>query len=600
MLTDRLFTSLCLAALTFGIMGSATAKDSKNASKPQAASATATTPAKMPNTVSKVIDAVKDNLATNPESPEDPLRQMQSDAIKNQSAPWGYWGHVPGKYSTWTNHSNRFVPLYSFGMTLNSLREPGSMYADPERLNQRYGAVPKDTLNPQAHYHDQVDVYELQKLAARNGKKHIITIIFDGNDWQSTRNAAIYRNQADLYDSGRGQGLAFQDYRGTKTDFAFLVTAPRSGGAKYDVNTQTVLDIKKKVTGGFDPRRAGPMPWHETPQSQYPISRDREQPHSFTDSASSASSLLAGIKTYNGSINVNSDGSYATPIAHDLQKEGFRVGVVTSVPVSHATPGAAYANNVTRKDYQDISRDLIGLPSSSHRRNPLPGLDVLLGGGWGEGVGKDATQGDNFLPGNKYLHESDLERVQKSGKYLVAQRTPGRRGNDVLAEATQAAIEKDCRLLGYFGTRGGHLPFRTADGNYKPTFDVKGTERYTEADLAENPTLAEMATTALKVLSRPQSDTDPKDALAPFWLMVECGDVDWANHANNLDNSIGAVFSGEAAFQAVVDWVEANDAWDDTVVLVTSDHGHFFHLAQPQAIADAAIQAQAIQKLVQP
>ncbi len=30
--------------------------------------------------------------------------------------------------------------------------------------------------------------------------------------------------------------------------------------------------------------------------------------------------------------------------------------------------------------------------------------------------------------------------------------------------------------------------------------------------------------------------------------MVESGDVDWANHANNLDSSIGAVFAGDEAF----------------------------------------------------
>ena len=32
--------------------------------------------------------------------------------------------------------------------------------------------------------------------------------------------------------------------------------------------------------------------------------------------------------------------------------------------------------------------------------------------------------------------------------------------------------------------------------------------------------------------------------------MIEAGDVDWANHANNIDNSIGAVISGDDAFRA--------------------------------------------------
>ena len=55
--------------------------------------------------------------------------------------------------------------------------------------------------------------------------------------------------------------------------------------------------------------------------------------------------------------------------------------------------------------------------------------------------------------------------------------------------------------------------------------------------------------------------------------MVEAGDVDWANHSNNIDNSIGAVLSGDSAFKSVTGWIEANGGWDDTVVLVTADHG---------------------------
>jgi alkaline phosphatase len=68
-----------------------------------------------------------------------------------------------------------------------------------------------------------------------------------------------------------------------------------------------------------------------------------------------------------------------------------------------------------------------------------------------------------------------------------------------------------------------------------------------------------------------------------FWLMVEAGDVDWACHANNIDNCIGAIKSGDAAFRTVVQWVEARAAWNDTAVIVTSDHGHLFVLTDPRA-----------------
>ena len=69
-----------------------------------------------------------------------------------------------------------------------------------------------------------------------------------------------------------------------------------------------------------------------------------------------------------------------------------------------------------------------------------------------------------------------------------------------------------------------------------------------------------------------------------FWLMIEAGDVDWANHSNNIDNSIGAVLSGDAAFQSVTDWIEANGGWADTAVFVTADHGHYLVLEKPEAL----------------
>ena len=71
----------------------------------------------------------------------------------------------------------------------------------------------------------------------------------------------------------------------------------------------------------------------------------------------------------------------------------------------------------------------------------------------------------------------------------------------------------------------------------------------------------------------------------PFWLMVEAGDVDWASHGNDIDAAIGAVKSGDAAFRAITGWVEAHGGWDDTAVIVTSDHGHMFVLEKPEALA---------------
>lgn len=69
-----------------------------------------------------------------------------------------------------------------------------------------------------------------------------------------------------------------------------------------------------------------------------------------------------------------------------------------------------------------------------------------------------------------------------------------------------------------------------------------------------------------------------------FWLMVEAGDVDWANHDNNLDASIGAVLSGDDAVRVVTNWVENNGGWDEAVMIVTGDHGHHLVLDDPSLL----------------
>lgn len=301
--------------------------------------------------------------------------------------------------------------------------------------------------------------------------------------------------------------------------------------------------------------------------------------------------MTAGIKTYNGAVNVDYQGQQVETIAHWLQKEGYSVGVATSVPICHATPAAAYSHNVDRDDYQDLSRDLLGLRSVAHRDVPLPGMDVVLGTGWGETVhNKVAAQGRNFVPGNLYLTQEDLEAidVENGGRYRVVQRTPGVEGRTALTAAANDAIARKLRLFGFFGAgKPSHLPYRTADGNYNPTAGVKYKDQYTPSDLTENPTLADMAVAALDVLSQ-----NPKG----FWLLVEAGDVDWSNHDNNVDNSIGAVISGDNAVRAITDWIESHGGWDDTLLIVTADHGHYFHLTKPEAIAAAAEEAQAQSK----
>jgi alkaline phosphatase len=531
--------------------------------------------------------------AASDSSAADPIRAMEAEAEATGKATWGHWGDQLDRFISWSNHSNRLIPVYTFGVMLDGVAGPNSVYRDAARLQTLYGRLPDDTLNTAADYFDQTDVHRLQVMAADVGKKYIVLVVFDGMDWTTTRTAAIAARGRVAYDSGRGTGLAFQDYRGAPTDFGVCVTSPANDGTKVDVDAQAVRNPGGETPGGYDHRRGGQTPWAPLPDFRYLIGRDRSRPHAVTDSAASATSLCSGRKTYNDAINVDVEGRQLEPIARTLQKRGYAVGAVTSVPVSHATPACSYANNVTRDDYQDIARDLLGQPSIAHRTNPLDGLDVLIGAGFGVRGDResDKDQGTNFEPGGKYVADSTLAAIDatKGGRYRLALRTFGRAGDEVLAVAAEDAIKRNLRLFGLFGVMEGNLPYQTADGDFDPVGcrpeQAATADRlrkkycpitaYSEADLTENPTLADMTRAALDVLG----------SRGRFWLMVEAGDVDWASHANDIDAAIGAVKSGDAAFQAVVKWIERHDAWKDSVVIVTADHGHLFVLDDPAAFA---------------
>jgi len=72
--------------------------------------------------------------------------------------------------------------------------------------------------------------------------------------------------------------------------------------------------------------------------------------------------------------------------------------------------------------------------------------------------------------------------------------------------------------------------------------------------------------------------------------MVEACFVDLAAHENDMDRLIGAVMQGEKAVESIFNWIEANNAWHQSLVIIASDHGHAFHLMDPTPIAKAGAQ----------
>ena len=163
-------------------------------------------------------------------------------------------------FSNHTSHTNRLVPVYVFGKKadLGAVMGANSRYRDPEKIKATYGFLPENTVNPQAVYADQSDLYWVQKEAVARGAKHLFIVWFDGLDWPTTQAAAMVKT-GKVYTEGKGSGLIFQDYdAGGTAQYGFVVTSPTHDQNRPDVDTQTVVIPATSVGGGYDARIAGP------------------------------------------------------------------------------------------------------------------------------------------------------------------------------------------------------------------------------------------------------------------------------------------------------------------------------------------------------
>ncbi len=63
-------------------------------------------------------------------------------------------------------------------------------------------------------------------------------------------------------------------------------------------------------------------------------------------------------------------------------------------------------------------------------------------------------------------------------------------------------------------------------------------------------------------------DDNPKG----FFLMVEGGAIDWAGHSNLSGRLIEEEGDFLDAVSAVIEWVDTQSSWNDTLLIVTGDH----------------------------
>lgn len=227
------------------------------------------------------------------------------------------------------------------------------------------------------------------------------------------------------------------------------------------------------------------------------------------DSASTATSIATGHKTYSGSINVDETAtvSYETIAEKVHDQLGMRVGVISSVNLNHATPAAFYAHQASRSSYYEIGLELID-----------SGFEYFAGGGLLKPTGADKDKEDLYVLAENAGYtvvktQAEAEKVTSGPVILI---------DEHLADSSAMAYELD----------------RT-DGMWS---------------------LADYVEKGIDVLDNDQG----------FFLMCEGGKIDWACHANDAASTIHDTLAMADAVQVAIDFAKEHPG--ETLILVTGDH----------------------------
>lgn len=230
---------------------------------------------------------------------------------------------------------------------------------------------------------------------------------------------------------------------------------------------------------------------HDIVGLQMTYSDDPEQ--NITDSASAATAMSTGVKTYNNAIAVDINKKEVKTVLEEAKTIGKATGLVSTSEITHATPASFGGHDESRSNRDEIANDYYDeLINNEHK------IDVLLGGGLSSFKRKDRDLTDAF---------------KKDGFSYVTNK------KDLLAD-------KNDQILGLFAEDG--LP--------------KMIDRPKEI-----PSLEDMTNAAIKRLKK------DKDG---FFLMIEGSQIDWAGHDNDVVAAMSEMEDFEKAYKAAIDFAK--------------------------------------------
>ncbi|OON98111.1 MAG: alkaline phosphatase [Epulopiscium sp. Nele67-Bin005] len=210
------------------------------------------------------------------------------------------------------------------------------------------------------------------------------------------------------------------------------------------------------------------------------------------DSASTATSIASGVKTHSGVIGMYEDKvTPVTTIAELLQDEGYKIGVVSTVTLNHATPAAFYANVSSRNDYYDI-----GLQMADS------GFDYFGGGALNNSTNSGQSE--------------DIYDIMRANGYTIS-------------------MDKD-EILDFNSDSGKVYAIN-------PVL-VGGAMPYALDTTSESLELADFVQKGIDVLDNENG----------FFMAVESGKIDWAGHANDAMSNIADTIAFDEAIQVAIDF----------------------------------------------
>lgn len=483
---------------------------------------------------------------------------------------------------------------------------------------------------------------------AKQGK-NVILVVGDGMGWEMIRAGAIAkqvikelelmgvdvnngstgevaekakaafagRSLTDYYTEGKGSGLSFQDL----PDFHVMTTTVPIIGAPNDGNhygparsflgnveehdngmaelitdeqgTPLVFDARDVMKGGnlvqWDDVKGGKYPWDENyfkAAEGFPTDPNFDPEfilqHAI-DSANSASHYATGVKTGVNQMGVD---LYERPVRNILEealtcnKSG---GIMSSVPILHATPAAFVTHTNYRKNQHHLqdgfkeTQPTWAMGTCASRYQPSEEL-------------KQSMINGSLASSHTFLHQDP--EVQAENFYDSIQDKDPDNGDHVLS----------C-FGGQYSTGDdlNNMPYRGLDSSYTNRWCSKGImdkdaddvtigitpnvtmcDHWPEEELKNVPAMSQHVKEAIKFLGK---DDDG------FFLMYEQGDIDWAAHADHLDDLLGAMLDIDDSVAEIKEWIESNGGYEKNALYVTADHDHYLTLLPhfPEIVANMII-----------